>query len=122
MPVDTSKIRTVAVVGHAFSGKTSLIDAVLFISKAVNTHGRVANGTSAADCLPDELERKMTIHAKSFHCQWQGHSITLLDTPGLRRPFRRHDCRHSRSRRRDCRRRRRGRHRNRNAPHLENAR
>ena len=83
MPVDTSKIRTVAIVGHASSGKTSLIDAVLFISKAVNTHGRVANGTSAADCLPDELERKITIHAKSFHCQWQGHSITLLDTPGF---------------------------------------
>ena len=83
MSVDTSKIRTVAVVGHASSGKTSLIDAVLFISKAVNTHGRVTNGTSAADCLPDELERKITIHAKTFHCQWEGHRITLLDTPGF---------------------------------------
>ena len=58
MPVDTTKIRTVAIVGHASSGKTSLVDAVLFISKVVNTHGRVANGTSAADCLPDELERE----------------------------------------------------------------
>jgi elongation factor G len=83
MPVDTSKIRTVAVVGHASSGKTSLIDAVLFVSKAINTHGRVANGTSVADCLPDELERKITIHAKTFHCQWEGHRITLLDTPGF---------------------------------------
>lgn len=83
MPVDTSKIRTVAVVGHASSGKTSLIDAVLFISKTVTTHGRVTNGTSAADCLPDELERKITIHTKTFHCQWEGHRITLLDTPGF---------------------------------------
>jgi elongation factor G len=83
MPVDISKVRTVAVVGHASSGKTSLIDAALFISKAVNTHGRVANGTSAADCLPDEIERKITIHAKTFHCQWEGHRITLLDTPGF---------------------------------------
>jgi elongation factor G len=83
MPVDISKIRTVAVVGHASSGKTSLIDAVLFISKAVNTHGRVANGSSAADCLPDEIERKITIHTKTFHCQWEGHRITLLDTPGF---------------------------------------
>jgi elongation factor G len=49
----------------------------------VSSHGRVTNGTSAADCLPDELERKITIHTKTFHCQWEGHRITLLDTPGF---------------------------------------
>ncbi len=83
MPVDTSKIRTVAVVGHASSGKTSLVDAALFVAKAVDRHGRVASGTSNADCLPDELDRKITIHAKPFHCKWQEHHITLLDTPGF---------------------------------------
>ena len=83
MAVDTSKVRTVAVVGHATSGKTSLIDGVLFISKAVPTHGRVANGTSSADTLPDEIERKITIHAKPLHCQWQGHQVVLFDTPGF---------------------------------------
>jgi elongation factor G len=83
MPVDTSKVRTVAVVGHASSGKTSLIDAALFIAKAVDKHGRVAAGTSNADVLPDEIERKITIHAKPFHCKWQEHQITLLDTPGF---------------------------------------
>ena len=83
MPVDTSKIRTVAVVGHASSGKTSLIDAALFIAKSVDKHGRVANGTSNVDCLPDELERKITIHAKPFHGKWQEHQVTLLDTPGF---------------------------------------
>lgn len=83
MIVDTAKVRTVAVVGHASSGKTSLIDAALFIAKAVTSHGRVANGTSTADCLPDEIERKITIHAKPFHCHWQQHQIILLDTPGF---------------------------------------
>jgi elongation factor G len=83
MPVDTSKVRTVAVVGHASSGKTSLIDAALFIAKVVDKHGRVGNGSSNADCLPDELERKITIHAKPFHCKWEDHQITLLDTPGF---------------------------------------
>lgn len=83
MPVDTSKIRTVAVVGHASSGKTSLVDGVLFISKTVSAHGRVANGTSAADNLPDEIERKITIHAKPLYCQWQGFQVLLLDTPGF---------------------------------------
>jgi elongation factor G len=83
MPVDATKIRTVAVVGHASSGKTSLIDGLLFISKAVPVHGRVANGSSAADALPDEIERKITIHAKPLYCQWQGCQILLLDTPGF---------------------------------------
>jgi elongation factor G len=81
--MDASKIRTVAVVGHNASGKTSLIDASLFMSKAVDRHGRVDQGTSIGDCLPDELERKTTIHAKSLHCQWQDHRIYLLDTPGF---------------------------------------
>lgn len=83
MPVDTSKVRTVAVVGHASSGKTSLIDAALFIAKAVERHGRPGQGTSAADYLPDELERKITIHAKPLNCQWEGHQVFLLDTPGV---------------------------------------
>lgn len=83
MPVETSKVRTVAVVGHASSGKTSLLDAVLFIAKAVEKHGRPGNGTSNVDYLPDEVERKITIHTKTLHCQWENHSITWLDTPGV---------------------------------------
>jgi elongation factor G len=83
MPVDTSKIRTVAVVGHASSGKTSVIDGTLFMAKAAPAHGRVANGTSMADSLPDEVERKITIHAKPLHCKWQDYQICLFDTPGI---------------------------------------
>ena len=83
MPVDTSKIRTVAVVGHVASGKTSLIDGALFMSKTVPTHGRVTNGTSIADCQPDEIDRKITIHAKPLHCKWQDYQICLFDTPGV---------------------------------------
>ena len=82
MAVDTSKIRTVAVVGHASAGKTSLIDGTLFMAKTVPTHGRVTNGTSVADYLPDEIDRKITIHAKPLQCQWNDYQICLLDTPG----------------------------------------
>jgi len=53
------------------------------IAKAVDKHGRPGNGTSNVDYLPDELDRKATIHAKPFHCQWQDHQICLLDTPGF---------------------------------------
>ena len=58
MAVDTSKVRTVAVMGHATSGKTSLVDAALFLAKANDRHGRVADGSSAADSLPDEIARR----------------------------------------------------------------
>lgn len=83
MPVDTAKVRSIAVVGHAASGKTSLLDALLYIAKAVPKHGRPGAGTSHCDCLPDELERKITIHAKPFHCQWQDYQLYFIDTPGL---------------------------------------
>ncbi len=83
MGTDSSRVRTVAVVGHSASGKTSIIDAALFMSKAVHTHGRVEQGTSVADCLPDEIERKNTIHAKPLTCRWEDHQIYLIDTPGI---------------------------------------
>jgi elongation factor G len=83
MPVDATKVRTVVVVGHAAAGKTSLVDAMLYMTKTVPTHGRVANGTSAADNLPEEIERKITIHAKPFFLQAHGHPVTVLDTPGF---------------------------------------
>ena len=83
MTTDTAKVRTVAVVGHGSSGKTSLIDTTLFMAKAVPTHPRVDSGTSVADCAPDEVERKITIHAKPLTCQWEDHAIYLLDTPGV---------------------------------------
>lgn len=83
MPLNASNIRTLAVVGHNASGKTSLIDAALFMTKAADRHGRADQGSSLADCLPDEQERKTTIHAKPLHCQWKDHFITMLDTPGF---------------------------------------
>jgi len=54
----------------------------LFLAKAVPQKGSVARGNSAADNLSEEIERKTTIHAKPMYLQWEGHSVTLLDTPG----------------------------------------
>jgi elongation factor G len=83
MPVDSAKVRSVVVVGHAASGKTSLVDAMMFFAKAVPVRGKVAAGTSVADNLPEEIERKITIHAKPFFFQHDGFGVTLLDTPGF---------------------------------------
>jgi len=83
MPVDTAKVRTVAIVGHASAGKTSLVDALLFLAKAVPARGSTAKGNSAADNLPEEVDRKITINAKPLWLQADGCAVTLLDTPGF---------------------------------------
>jgi elongation factor G len=83
MPVDVTKVRTVVVAGHASAGKTSLVDAMLFLTKTVPARGSVATGSSAADNLPEEIERKITIQAKPFYVAHDGFALTLLDTPGF---------------------------------------
>jgi elongation factor G len=79
---DVSKVRTVAVLGHQGSGKTSLLDSLLFVAGATPQHGRVAQGTSVADYTDEERARKMTIHMKALWCEWNAHRFYLLDTPG----------------------------------------
>ena len=83
MTTDTAKVRTVAIAGHGSSGKTSLIDTALFVSGTVGTHHKVDQGNSLADCSPDEIERKITIHSKPLLCEWNNHQVYLLDTPGV---------------------------------------
>ncbi|HHT9153212.1 MAG TPA: GTP-binding protein, partial [Candidatus Hypogeohydataceae bacterium YC40] len=78
----TKDIRNVAVVGHGASGKTSLLEAILFRTGASSRMGSVDESTSIADYEPEERERKFTISAKLLPCQWQGRTINALDTPG----------------------------------------
>src|SRR5437588_6523941 len=80
--VEPTKIRNVAVVGHRGTGKTSLIEALLFQSGAVNRLGTVEAGTTVADWEEEEHKRQMTLSASVCHADWQGRKINLLDTPG----------------------------------------
>jgi elongation factor G len=79
---DVSKVRTVAVLGHQGSGKTSLLDSLLFVAGGTPQHGRVAQGTSTLDYTDEEKARKTTLHMKAMWCEWNGHRFYLLDTPG----------------------------------------
>ena len=79
--------RNVVILGHTGSGKTSLIDAILFHAKQNDRLGLTANGTSMADWTEEERERKISIFAKPFHIrtttkEGQPLDLTLLDTPG----------------------------------------
>ncbi|MGI9539214.1 MAG: elongation factor G [Miltoncostaeaceae bacterium] len=79
---DPSTIRNVAVVGHRGSGKTSLVEAMLFASGSVSRLGSVPEGTTVSDWDPDEQRRATSIAASLCHTEWQGVKINFLDTPG----------------------------------------
>jgi len=83
MTVYTSdRLRNVVLLGHGSSGKTSLAEAMLFNTGAVNRLGRVDDGTSVADWDDEERRRKMSINASVIPCEWQGYKLNVLDTPG----------------------------------------
>jgi len=80
--VEPGKIRNVAVVGHRGTGKTSLVEAMLFQAGATNRLGVVEQGSTVSDWDEDEQEREMSISASLCHLEWQGRKINLIDTPG----------------------------------------
>lgn len=83
MPVrGPEAIRNVAVVGHGGSGKTSLVDALAFVSGASRRHGSVRDGTALTDTSPEEIEAKHSIGLGLAFADWKGVKINLLDTPG----------------------------------------
>src|SRR5437773_3552934 len=83
MPVvEPGKIRNVAVVGHRGTGKTSLVEAMLFQSGAVNRLGAVEQGSTVADWDDDEHKRQMSLAASLCHLEWQSTKVNLVDTPG----------------------------------------
>ena len=82
MPVEPGKIRNVAVVGHRGTGKTSLVEAMLFQAGATNRLGVVEQGTTISDWDEDEQAREMSISDTLCHVEWQGRKINLIDTPG----------------------------------------
>src|SRR5690348_11473060 len=80
--VDPAKIRNVAVVGHRGTGKTSLVEAMLFQSGATNRLGTVEQGSTVSDWDEDEQRRQMSLAASVLHVDWQERKINLIDAPG----------------------------------------
>jgi elongation factor G len=78
----TSDIRNVLIAGHGASGKTSLIDAMLFDSKTVTRRGNSADGSSFSDFEKEEKEHKHSIYSCVLHADHMGKRINLIDTPG----------------------------------------
>jgi elongation factor G len=82
MSVEPGNIRNVAVVGHRGTGKTSLVEALLFQAEATNRLGTVEAGSTVADWDDEEQKRQMSLAASLCHLDWKGRKINLIDTPG----------------------------------------
>src|SRR5438067_728768 len=82
MPLEPEKIRNGAVVGHRGTGKTSLVEAMLFQAGATNRLGTVEAGSTVSDWDEDEQRRQMSLAASLCHLERDGLKVNLIDTPG----------------------------------------
>ena len=79
----TDKLRNVALVGHQGSGKTSLVEALLFNTGGINRLGRVEEKNTVSDFDEDEKQRGISINTSLVPCEINGFKINVLDAPGF---------------------------------------
>jgi len=79
---DPDRLRNVAIVAHGGAGKTSLVEAMLFDSGAISRLGRVEDGTTTSDYLPEEIKRRVTTNATLVPVEWRECKLNIVDTPG----------------------------------------
>ncbi len=77
-----SDIRNIGLFSHGGAGKTSLAEAMLYLSKATTRLGKVEDGNTTTDFDPDEVKRRMSISVALAPVEWNGVKLNLLDTPG----------------------------------------
>ncbi len=79
-PLD--KVRNIGIIAHIDAGKTTATERILFYTGRTYKVGAVDDGTAVMDWMEQERERGITITAAATACQWQGHRINIIDTPG----------------------------------------
>jgi len=75
-------IRNIGLIGHSGSGKTSLAEAMLYNSGAIDRLGKIDDGNTVCDYDPEEIKRKISISTSLAPCEWKNIKINVLDTPG----------------------------------------
>ncbi|HEX9015801.1 MAG TPA: elongation factor G, partial [Chloroflexota bacterium] len=76
------QIRNVGLFAHGGAGKTSLAEAMLFQSGAINRLGKVEEGSTTTDFDPDEIKRRISVSTAVAPCEWKNSKVNILDTPG----------------------------------------
>ncbi len=79
----TPQIRNIAIIAHGGSGKTTLTEAMLYNTGATSRLGKVDDGNTVSDFLPEEIKRKISISTSLVPCEYRDHKINILDTPGF---------------------------------------
>ncbi|MBQ2249048.1 MAG: elongation factor G [Clostridia bacterium] len=80
--IETKNIRNIALLGHGGSGKTSLAEAMLYITGETDRLGNVTAGNTVCDYDPEENARKISISAAMAPMVWKDIKINVIDTPG----------------------------------------
>ena len=82
MSVETKNIRNVALIGHNGTGKTNLIEQMLFYAGVLSRAETVESGKTVSDYTDEEIQKKMSIHSSLASMTWDDKVINVLDTPG----------------------------------------
>ncbi len=79
----TDKIRNVVLLGHGGCGKTSLVEAVAYLSGMTKRMGTIDGGNTISDYDKEEIKRKNSLKTSVVPIVWEGYKVNLLDTPGF---------------------------------------
>lgn len=82
MAVSTDSLRNLAIAGHGSTGKTSLVEHLLFAGGKISKPESVDSGRTVSDYTEEEIEAKLSIHAAVANLQWNDAKINVIDTPG----------------------------------------
>jgi elongation factor G len=80
--VDLAKVRNIGIMAHIDAGKTTTTERILFYTGITYKIGEVHEGAAVMDWMAQEQERGITITSAATTCQWDGHTINIIDTPG----------------------------------------
>ncbi|WP_084961893.1 elongation factor G [Thermoactinospora rubra] len=80
--LDLAKVRNIGIIAHIDAGKTTTTERILFYTGINYKIGEVHEGAATMDWMEQEQERGITITSAATTCQWNGHTINLIDTPG----------------------------------------
>jgi elongation factor G len=80
--IDLNKLRNIGIIAHIDAGKTTTTEGILYRTGLKHKIGAVHEGETTTDWMAQEKERGITITAAAVSCQWKGHNINIIDTPG----------------------------------------
>lgn len=75
-------VRSIGIIGHGGTGKTSLAESILYNCKETDRIGRIEDGTTVCDYDPEEKKRQISISMAVAPCEWNNHRLYFVDTPG----------------------------------------